>query len=76
MEEEEEGKKGLDLKHLKFKHAKTIPVVHVEEEGRHRGEKEGVPPGMDHRASAPARIPDEGNEPVNEKSSPPPGEKS
>ncbi|RPD53045.1 hypothetical protein L227DRAFT_581710 [Lentinus tigrinus ALCF2SS1-6] len=51
--EKEHKKKGKDFL---FKHAKTVPVAETEE--RPHGEKEGVPPGMNHRASAPPRVPE------------------
>ncbi|KAI0779304.1 hypothetical protein C8Q74DRAFT_1258358 [Fomes fomentarius] len=44
-----------------FKYAKsnTVPMVDADGlETRVHGEKESVPPGMDHRVSAPCRVPD------------------
>ncbi|KAH9942525.1 uncharacterized protein BXZ73DRAFT_41184 [Epithele typhae] len=41
-----------------LKHARTVPEVEAEGETRVHGEKELVPPGMDHRSSAPTRLPD------------------
>ncbi|KAI0746068.1 hypothetical protein C8Q76DRAFT_705992 [Earliella scabrosa] len=52
-DEDEKARKGI-------RHAKTVPIVEADErrERSGHGEKEGVPPGMDHRASAPCRVPD------------------
>ncbi|KAI0645970.1 hypothetical protein C8Q79DRAFT_1111605 [Trametes meyenii] len=46
-----------------MKHAKTVPAVAGEEEGRKHGEKEDVPRGMAHRTSAPCRVPDHSQPP-------------
>ncbi|KAI0744272.1 hypothetical protein C8Q80DRAFT_1185979 [Daedaleopsis nitida] len=40
-----------------FRHVRTAPLVETDVPRVH-GEKESVPPGMDHRTSAPARVPD------------------
>ena len=56
-----------DAQAAHVKHAKTVPAAAGEgegegeegEEGRRRhGEKEDVPPGMQHRSSAPCRVPE------------------
>ncbi|TFK81203.1 hypothetical protein K466DRAFT_591402 [Polyporus arcularius HHB13444] len=54
FEEEKHGSKGK--KDFKLKHASTVPIAEGDE--RPHGEKESVPPGMEHRSSAPTRLPD------------------
>ncbi|KAI0820040.1 hypothetical protein BC628DRAFT_934581 [Trametes gibbosa] len=47
-----------DVQMAHMKHARTVPEAAAEDDGRRRGEKEDVPPGMAHRTSAPCRVPD------------------
>ncbi|KAI0661298.1 hypothetical protein C8Q70DRAFT_1043906 [Cubamyces menziesii] len=53
-----------DAQAAHVKHAKTLPAAGAagEKDGdeRRRGEKEDVPPGMQHRSSAPCRLPEDG----------------
>ncbi|KAI0369648.1 hypothetical protein BV20DRAFT_967612 [Pilatotrama ljubarskyi] len=51
-----EDAQAAHMKHVK--HANTIPTAAGEDEERRHGEKEGVPPGMAHRSSAPCRLPE------------------
>ncbi|KAI0330982.1 hypothetical protein GY45DRAFT_1322902 [Cubamyces sp. BRFM 1775] len=50
-----------DAQAAHVKHTKTVPAAAGDEDGRRHGEKEDVPPGMQHRTSAPCRVPEGGN---------------